>query len=68
MKDFIKQLQANKQYREIIRHLQAGNDCTVNGLWGASSSFFIAAVAGEQQKAAKTRHRILLVVPSVEEA
>ncbi|HHT9136289.1 MAG TPA: transcription-repair coupling factor [Candidatus Wunengus sp. YC60] len=68
MKDFIKQLQANKQYREIIRHLQAGNDCTVNGLWGASSSFFIAAVAGEQQKAAKTRPRILLVVPSVEQA
>ena len=68
MKDFIKLLQANKQYRKIIRQLQDGNDCTVNGLWGSSASFFIAALASEQLKATKTRPRILLVVPSVEEA
>ena len=68
MKDFIKLLQANKQYRKIIRQLQDGNDCTVNGLWGSSASFFIAALASEQLKAIKARPRILLVVPSIEEA
>src|SRR3990172_3126119 len=68
MKDFIKLLQANKQYKEIIRQLRDGNDCTVNGLWGSSASFFIAALASEQLKAIKARPRILLVVPSVEGA
>src|SRR3972149_1446517 len=68
MKDFIKLLQANKQYRKIIRQLQDGNNCTVNGLWGASASFFIAALASEQLKATKARPGILMVVPSVEEA
>src|SRR3990172_2237939 len=68
MKDFIKLLQANKQYRKIIRQLQEGNDCTVNGLWGSSASFFTAALASEQLKTTKARPRILLVVPSVEEA
>ena len=68
MKDFIKLLQANKQYSEILRQLRSGNDCTVNGLWGSSASFFTAALASEQLKATKVRPRILLVVPSVEEA
>jgi len=68
MKDFIKRLQANKQYKEIIRQLQDGNDCTVNGLWGSSASFFVAALASEQLKAIKARPRILLVAPSVEAA
>ncbi len=68
MKDFIRILQANKQYREIIRQLLDGNDCTINGLWGSSASFFIAALASEQLKAIKARPRILMVVPSVEEA
>jgi len=68
MKDFIKLLQANKQYSEILRHLRTGKDCTVNGLWGSSASFFIAALASEQLKTTKARPRILLVVPSVEEA
>ncbi len=68
MKDFIRILQANKQYREIIRQLLDGNDCTVNGLWGSSASFFIAALASEQLKATKTHPRLLMVVPSVEEA
>src|SRR3989304_5633944 len=68
MKDFIKILQANEQYREIICQLQTGNDCTVNGLWGSSASFFIAALSSEQLKETKTHHRLLLVVPSIEEA
>lgn len=68
MKDFIKLLQANKQYSEILRQLRTGNDCTVNGLWGSSASFFLAALASEQLKATKARPRILMVVPSVEEA
>src|SRR3990172_3865456 len=68
MKDFIKLLQANKQYKEIIRQLRDGNDCTVNGLWGSSASFFVAALASEQLKAIKARPRILLVAPSVEAA
>ena len=68
MKDFIRILQSNKQYKKIIQILQTGNDCTVNGLWGSSASFFIAALASEQSKATKARPRILLVVPSVEEA
>ncbi|HHT9113383.1 MAG: transcription-repair coupling factor [Planctomycetes bacterium] len=68
MKDFIKLLQANKQYSEILHQLRTGKDCTVNGLWGSSASFFIAALASEQLKATKTHPRILLVVPSVEEA
>ena len=67
MKDFIRILQSNKQYKKIIQILQAGNDCTVNGLWGASASFFVAALASEL-KATKARPRILMVVPSVEEA
>src|SRR3989304_3133572 len=68
MKDFIKLLQANKQYREIVRQLLDGNDCTVNGLWGSAASFFIAALSSEQLKATKARPMLLLVVPSVEEA
>jgi len=68
MKDFIKLLQANKQYRKIIRQLRDGKDCIVNGLWGSSASFFFAALASEQVKAIKARPRILLVVPSIEEA
>src|SRR3989339_1785744 len=68
MKDFIKLLQANKQYSEILHQLRTGKDCTVNGLWGSSASFFIATLASEQLKATKTHPRILLVVPSVEEA
>src|SRR3989304_3781311 len=68
MKDFIRILQANKQYREIVRQLQTGNDCTVNGLWGSAASFFIAALSSEQLKATKARPMLLLVVPSVEEA
>ena len=68
MKDFIKLLQANKQYSEILRQLRTGKDCTVNGLWGSSASFFIAALASEQLKTTKARPRILLVAPSVEEA
>ncbi|OHC05482.1 MAG: transcription-repair coupling factor [Planctomycetes bacterium RIFOXYC2_FULL_41_27] len=68
MKDFIRILHANKQYREIIRQLQTGNDCTVNGLWGSAASFFIAALSSEQLKATKARPMLLLVVPSVEEA
>ena len=68
MKDFIRILQANKQYREIIRQLRTGNDCTVNGLWGSAASFFIAALSSEQLKATKARPMLLLVVPSVEEA
>ena len=68
MKDFIKLLQANKQYKEIIRQLRDGNDCNVNGLWGSSASFFLAALASEQLKATKARPRLLLVVPRVEDA
>ena len=68
MKDFIKLLQANKQYKEIISQLRDGNDCPVNGLWGSSASFFIAALASEQSKATKAQPKLLLVVPSVEEA
>src|SRR3990170_3789516 len=68
MKDFIKLLQANKQYREIIRQLRTGNDCNVNGLWGSSASFFLAALVSEQLKATKARPMLLLGVPSVEEA
>lgn len=68
MKDFINILRVNKQYREIVRQLQTGNDCTVNGLWGSSASFFIAALSSEQLKATKARPMLLLVVPSVEEA
>src|SRR3989339_1134908 len=68
MKDFIRILHANKQYREIIRQLRTGKDCTVNGLWGSAASFFIAALASEQLKATKARPMLLLVVPSVEEA
>ena len=68
MKDFIKLLQANKQYKEIIRQLRDGNDCNVNGLWGSSASFFLAALVSEQRKATKARPKLLLVVPSVEGA
>ncbi len=68
MKDFIKLLQANTQYREIIQRLQTGNDCTVSGLWGSSASFFIAAAISERAKAPKTPPGVLLIVPSVEEA
>lgn len=68
MKDFINILRLNKQYREIVRQLQTGNDCTVNGLWGSSASFFVAALSSEQLKATKARPMLLLVVPSVEEA
>ncbi|MBI4223069.1 MAG: transcription-repair coupling factor [Planctomycetes bacterium] len=68
MKDFINILRVNKQYREIVRQLQTGNDCTVNGLWGSSANFFIAALSSEQLRAIKARPMLLLVVPSVEEA
>lgn len=68
MKEFIKRLQENKQYREIVRSLRAGKDCAVNGLWRSSANFFIAAIAGERLKAGNSRPKTLVVVPTIEEA
>jgi len=63
MKDLIKRLQENKQYKGIMRGLQAGKDCSVNGLWGSSANFFIAAIADERLKSSKGRPKALVVVP-----
>ncbi len=68
MEDFIKQLQGHKHYKEIVLSLRAGNDCVVNGLWGSSANFFIAATVNERLKACKSRPKVLVVVPTIEEA
>ncbi|HHT9129702.1 MAG TPA: transcription-repair coupling factor [Candidatus Brocadiaceae bacterium] len=68
MKNLIKLLQENRQYREIVRHLLDGKDCSVNGLWGSSANFFIAAVANEKLKTLKVKPKLLLVVPHIEES
>ena len=68
MKEFLKLLKENKQYKEIMQSLLAGKDCAVNGLWGSSANFFVAAIAGERLKASKVRPKLLVVVPNIEEA
>ena len=68
MKDFIKLLQENKHYKGIMRSLRAGKDCSVNGLWGSSANFFIAAIADERSKASQVRPKLLVVVSTIEEA
>lgn len=68
MKNLLKLLHQSKQYREIVSHVLSGDDCSVNGLWGSSASFFIAAVASERLKRIEKQPRILLVVPTLEEA
>lgn len=68
MEDFIRLLQENKQYREVIRHLLDGHDCSVSGLWGSSATFFITALVNERLKAVRVRPKLLLVVSTIEEA
>lgn len=67
MKDLITLLQKNKQYKEILRHLRAGTNCSVNGLWGSSANLFITTVVSDRSTA-RVRPKLLLVVPSIEEA
>lgn len=68
MKNLIKLLQQNKQYKEIISHVLRGDDCSINGLWGSSANFFIAAIVNEQSKRIGKQPKILLIVPTIEEA
>lgn len=68
MVGLIDKLQKNKQFREIVRHLREGKDCSVNGLWGSSASFFIAAIVHERVKITRTVPELLLVVSGIEEA
>ncbi len=68
MAGLIARLQKNKQFREIVYHLQEGTDCSVSGLWGASASFFIAAIANERAKTTRAVPKVLLVVSRIEEA
>ncbi len=67
MKDFITLLQKNKQYKEILRHLRAGTDCSVNGLWGSSANFFISAIVNDRL-AVSARPKLLIVVSDIDEA
>lgn len=68
MKNLLKLLHQNKQYKEIVSHVLRGDDCSVNGLWGSSANFFITAIANERLKRIEKQPKILLVVPTLEEA
>lgn len=68
MVGLIDKLQRNKQFREIVCHLREGMNCAVNGLWGSSASFFIAAVANERVRITRAVPKVLLVVSGIEEA
>lgn len=68
MVGLIDKLQRNKQFREIVCHLREGMDCSVNGLWGSSASFFIAAIVNERVRITRAVPKVLLVVSSIEEA
>ncbi|MGQ3686120.1 MAG: transcription-repair coupling factor [Candidatus Loosdrechtia sp.] len=68
MKNVISLLKQNRQYKRILSHLSAGKDCFINGLWGSSANFVIAALASERFKRVKKCPGILLVVASIEEA
>lgn len=68
MRDIIKLLQGNRQYKEIISHVLTGKDCSVHGLWGSSANFFVATLAHERQKRPERRPKMLLVVSHIEEA
>ncbi|MEP9412561.1 MAG: transcription-repair coupling factor [Candidatus Brocadia sp.] len=68
MVGLIAKLQKNKQFREIVCHLQEGKDCSVNGLWGSSASFFIAAIVSERVRITRAVPKLLLVVSGIEEA
>ena len=68
VENFIKLLQKNKLFKEIVRHLLTGKDCSVNGLWGSSASFFTATIVKEQLKTRNVSPKILLVVSNIEEA
>ncbi|MCF6147461.1 MAG: transcription-repair coupling factor [Candidatus Kuenenia sp.] len=68
MEEYIQLLRKHKQYKEIIRLLSSEKDCCVNGLWGSSANLFAATVAGEKFYSKGLAPRVLLVVPSVEDA
>ena len=68
MHDYLQFLQKNKQYKEVVHNLAAGKNCTVSGLWGSSSNFFIAALLNTRSKLTKIHPTILLIVPTPEEA
>ncbi|MCF6156914.1 MAG: transcription-repair coupling factor [Candidatus Brocadia sp.] len=68
MVGLLDKLQKNKQLREIVCHLREGMDCSVNGLWGSSASFFIAAIVKERVRMTRAVPKVLLVVSSIEEA
>ena len=68
MKDFIKLLQKNRIFTDIINRLSDGMGCSVNGLWGSSANFFIAALANQRLKTVKVRPQLLLIAPTIEEA
>ncbi|MDR4507819.1 MAG: transcription-repair coupling factor [Candidatus Brocadiaceae bacterium] len=68
MKDFFSLLQKHPQFKEIVRCLRGGINCSVAGLWGSSANFFLATIAKNQGKTVDYWPKILLVVSHIEEA
>ncbi len=68
MENLIKLLQKNEVFKNVTNHLVTGKDCSISGLWGSSATYFVSAIANEQQKAEQNSSRILLVTSNIEEA
>lgn len=66
MKNIFKLLEKEKRYKQIVADLHSGKDCHIQGLWGSSAAFLIAALAGNKKLAG--RGEILFVTPGIEDA
>ena len=66
MKNVLKLIHKDEKYKQIADSLISGKDCHVQGLWGSSASFLIAALASD--KGISKKGEILFVTSGIEEA
>ena len=66
MKNILKLIHRDKQYKQIAGDLASGKDCHVQGLWGSSDAFLIAGLANDKNLSEKGE--ILFVTSGIEEA
>ncbi len=62
----LKLIHKDEKYKQIAADLSFGKDCHVQGLWGSSAAFLIAALASDKNLSG--RGEILFVTSGIEEA
>ncbi|MHC4266968.1 MAG: transcription-repair coupling factor [Planctomycetota bacterium] len=66
MKNILKLIHKDKQYKQMTGSLISGKDCHVQGLWGSSAALLVAGMASDKQLSRKGE--ILFVTSGIEEA